>query len=83
MSCCGGKRAELIATPPAAKAVRPDRRGPAAQLVVAFEYVGPTALTTVGPVTGKSYRFERHGARVFVDARDVRSMVAVPHLRRV
>ena len=45
-----------------------------------FEYVGITALTVVSPVTRKTYRFERPGARVEVDVRD-RSWVAfVPNL---
>jgi hypothetical protein len=45
-----------------------------------FEYVGVTALTVVSPVTRKTYRFERPGARVEVDMRD-RSWVAfVPNL---
>ncbi len=48
-----------------------------------FEYVGVTALTVVSPVTRKTYRFERPGARVEVDVRD-RSWVAfVPNLLRV
>jgi hypothetical protein len=48
-----------------------------------FEYVGATALTVVSPVTRKTYRFEKPGARVEIDARD-RSWVAfVPNLTRV
>jgi hypothetical protein len=48
-----------------------------------FEYVGATALTVVSPLTQKTYRFERPGARLEVDARD-RSWVAfVPNLARV
>jgi hypothetical protein len=45
-----------------------------------FEYVGATALTIVSPVTRKTYRFEKTGARIEVDVRD-RSWVAfVPNL---
>jgi hypothetical protein len=48
-----------------------------------FEYVGVTALTVVSPLTRKTYRFERPGARVEVDVRD-RSWVAfVPNLAPV
>jgi hypothetical protein len=48
-----------------------------------FEYVGETALTVVSPITRKSYRFEKTGARLTVDIRD-RSWVAfVPKLVRV
>jgi hypothetical protein len=48
-----------------------------------FEYVGATALTLVSPMTHRTYRFERPGARVEVDVRD-RSWVAfVPNLALV
>jgi hypothetical protein len=48
-----------------------------------FEYVGDTALTVVSPITRKTYRFEKTGARLTVDIRD-RSWVAfVPNLVRV
>jgi hypothetical protein len=50
---------------------------------VFFEYVGPTALTVVGPVTGKSYRFARRGTRLEVDLKDRRSIAAVPSLRQI
>jgi hypothetical protein len=50
---------------------------------VFFEYVGRTALSVVGPATGKHYRFERPGARLEVDLRDRRAMAAVPNLRQL
>jgi hypothetical protein len=53
------------------------------QTRVFFEYVGPTALTVIGPVTGKSYRFARRGARLEVDLKDRRSIAAVPSLRQI
>jgi hypothetical protein len=52
-------------------------------LTVRFEYVGPTGMTVVGPVTGARYRFGAYGSRVAVDLRDAPSMASVPHLRRV
>jgi hypothetical protein len=48
-----------------------------------FEYVGRTALTVHGTVSRRVYRFERTGARVDVDSRDVVSLSAVPLLRRI
>jgi hypothetical protein len=66
------------------RAASTDFATPAArQTRVFFEYVGPTALTVIGPVTGKSYRFARHGARVEVDLKDRRSVAAVPTLRQI
>jgi len=62
-----------------ASAPPPARSGLALPISV-FEYVGVTPLTVVSPITGKTYRFDRPGARVEVDARD-RSWVAfVPNL---
>jgi len=48
-----------------------------------FEYTGATALTAVGPITGRRYRFSAPGAIVEVDERDAPSLAAVPHLRRI
>ncbi len=46
-----------------------------------FEYMGKTAVTVVGPITGASYRFERTGSRLRVDSRDRAGLVQVPVLR--
>ena len=55
-------------------------RSPLALPTPVFEYRGETALTIVSPVTRKTYRFDKPGARVPVDVRD-RSWVAfVPNL---
>lgn len=48
-----------------------------------FEYQGRTALTAVGPVTGKRYRFAATGSRVAVDLRDRAGIAAVPGLKEV
>jgi hypothetical protein len=47
-----------------------------------LEYTGMTALTVVGGFTRRTYRFAEPGARQQVDARDLRTMAGVPHLRR-
>lgn len=49
----------------------------------AFEYIGRTALTVVGPITGANYRFERPGSRLRVDPRDRQGLLQVPVLRAV
>ena len=46
-----------------------------------FEYVGATALTVIGPVSGRRYRFERTGARLTADPRDGNALQTVPFLR--
>ncbi|HYM74741.1 MAG TPA: hypothetical protein VE377_02090 [Candidatus Dormibacteraeota bacterium] len=48
-----------------------------------FEYIGKTAITAVGAVTGRQYRFATPGVPVVVDARDRGSLARVPHLREV
>lgn len=47
-----------------------------------FEYVGATALTVFGAVTGTRYRFAHPGARLALHARDASAMAGVPKLRR-
>jgi hypothetical protein len=47
-----------------------------------FEYVGKTALTVVGNITGRRYRFNRPGDLQSIDSRDADGMLAVPVLRR-
>jgi hypothetical protein len=48
-----------------------------------FEYTGKTALTVVGNVTGKSYRFGRTGDIQIVDHRDAPGMKLIPVLKRI
>jgi hypothetical protein len=48
-----------------------------------FEYVGKTALTIIGNVTGKSYRFNYPGNTQNIDHRDTQGMMAIPVLKRV
>jgi hypothetical protein len=56
---------------------------PPADAWIAFEYVGTTAMTVIGPATRHEYRFAGPGARVAIDPRDARSFDAVPKLRRI
>jgi len=50
---------------------------------IAFTYLGRTALTAIGPVTGASYRFAHPGARVNVDVRDAAAIEQIPVLHRI
>jgi hypothetical protein len=77
MSCCGKFRSQTpISAAPAYK--RPSSYG-----LVAFEYVGQTALTVVGPVSRAIYTFGSQGARAFVDGRDSIPLATMRTLRRV
>jgi hypothetical protein len=56
---------------------------PKLRFAIEFEYMGATKLMVTGPITGKSYEFDKPGARALVDVRDMPSVQQVPNLRRV
>jgi len=89
--CCGGQRQKITiesgrASQPALsnRATAPPR--PPLQsrprAAAAFEYHGNTALTVVSPLTARTYRFDRPGARLAVDPRDTPWLTFVPLLKR-
>ena len=47
-----------------------------------FEYTGTTALTVIGNVTKRIYRFNRPGETQTIDVRDVPGIKMVPVLKR-
>ena len=81
MSCCGrtGQQRGWIGSPQPVAPETPAVR----RFAIAFEYTGQTALTVVGPMSGRRYRFESPGARIVVDPRDRPSLTRVPKLRQV
>ncbi len=87
MSCCGNKRLRFAGPAPASTRATPPPatfRAPVVRRAdMFFEYVGRTALTVTGPVTGLRYRFSASGARLAVDAADQPSMAKLPQLRRI
>lgn len=74
MSCCGERRTQLTGSNVSGGSA-PERHF--------FRYVGRTALTVAGPVSGKYYRFPAPGATVEVDPRDAPSLARTPRLREV
>ncbi|MGH9361734.1 MAG: hypothetical protein ACRD2T_07435 [Thermoanaerobaculia bacterium] len=70
--CCGKQRGQFVRSP---RSAVPERHF--------FRYVGRTAITVAGPVSGKYYRFPAPGATVEADPRDAPSLERVPQLRRV
>jgi hypothetical protein len=98
MSCCGrgvrtpGGAGERAHDPLAGRRRkhRPGDRptadptaGPTAGSNAYVQYVGGSELTATGPVSGRSYRFQRPFAVLAVDPRDLAALAAVPNLRRV
>jgi len=86
MSCCGQRREQQRITSSAFAHERAAPHPSAGRLpmgAVYFEYIGETAITVVGSVTGRQYRFATPGVPVVVDARDRWSLARVPLLREV
>lgn len=88
MSCCGRSRAQFqiqkphpTLSPTAMPGTVP--AAPTQDAVAFLQYMGPSGLTAIGPVTGRRYRFDRPGARLAVDARDAKPLLAVQSLRQV
>lgn len=85
--CCGKSRAMFRGAAPNHPPIRPEQGTIAPTQLnhypgAAFEYIGSSGLTVMGPVTGRQYRFDRPGARVSVDPRDRASIAAIPLLRQ-
>jgi hypothetical protein len=87
--CCGKSRAQWRSSaiprvapptlaPQVAGAGAPSAKSPS----VTFEYIGRTTLLVRGPVSKRSYHFDKPGRRLEIDARDSVSLVTVPMLRR-
>lgn len=83
MCNCGNKRTEykqqntVVASP--LKTATPGTHQSTNSI---FEYTGKTALTVMGNITGRRYRFNRTGDLQSIDPRDAAGMMAVPVLRR-
>lgn len=87
MSCCGSQRQSLPKPPTPTRAAAPNvdaspLRATAPQAAVWFVYTGRGAITVVGGVTGRHYRFAQTAARVPVDPRDAVTMRRIATLRR-
>lgn len=78
--CCGQGRGRVVTSGKAAAATR--RPGPASSAAL-YEYTGATGMTVMGPISGARYRFDRPGAKLQIDGRDVSSLTGLPNLRRV
>ena len=82
MGCCGDRRAQWAARPPA----RGEEPASVPPVVTpragrTFEYTGRGALTVTGTASGRLYHFTHHGERVEVAADDAYALMAEPELR--
>lgn len=87
MACCGDKRNKIYGDPyshtrsnggslEGSTVHRP------AGAEFEFKYIGNTAMTVIGVITGNVYRFEHGGATLEVDRRDASFMTGIPRLIR-
>jgi hypothetical protein len=89
MACCGQRRQQIRRAPPvqpansSASNVGISGHMPTEIPVAAFQYTGRSALTAIGPISGRQYRLGYPAAVVSVDSRDAASLGTVPNLRRV
>jgi len=89
MACCGQRRQQMrsltIPVHQARNPAKPESYLPSSvqQQGAAFQYIGKTAMTAAGPLSGRQYRFGYPGAIVVVDSRDRASLAAVPNLRQI
>lgn len=83
MCNCGNKRAEY-SQPVHAGSDNARVNPPVQTLAYArFEYIGKTALTVTGNITGMQYRFNSPGNRQNIDFRDVPGLMGIPVLKKV
>ena len=84
MCNCGSKRESFSAQAPAV-AKREAIQKPAEKMWpdINFVYTGQSALSAIGAITGKRYRFNGAGGSQLIDYRDAPSMMKVPVLKRV
>ena len=80
--CCGQQRQQHRTSNSAHPMIPRPTGSSRPSITVTFEYLGRAGLTVVGRVSGKTYRFERPGFHVEVDALDAGSLAAVPNLRQ-
>jgi hypothetical protein len=82
--CCGRNRTQRMGSPAIPK-TRPATEAAVQKMPssISFVYIGNTALTVKGPISGFEYRFDRPGARVEVDWRDRILLASIRQLRQI
>ena len=81
MCNCGKKRNEYEQQNTATKNIQPSVSVSATD--INFQYTGKTALTVIGSISGKRYRFGYPGAVQLIDHRDITGMMEVPVVRKM
>lgn len=50
---------------------------------VLFEYTGTTALSVIGNITRKNYRFHFSGDKQYIESGDAAAMMTIPVLKKI
>jgi hypothetical protein len=79
--CCGRNRDQALSNANVQTAVARPQTFASGMAGIPAQYLGTTAMTVLGPVSGKVYRFDRPGAQVDLDRRDLSALAAVPKLK--
>lgn len=84
MCNCGNKRTALTVEQPANAGIisSAESNTTNSKNQIRFEYIGKTALTVTGSITGKRYRFSVPGEFLQVDVRDASVLMSIPVLRK-
>ena len=85
MCNCGNKREAFASQPSFKLSSNNNFAAPAYKMWhdINFEYIGKTALSVRGPISGKNYRFSKAGCVQLIDYRDASSMMGIPVLKRM
>jgi|HubBroStandDraft_5_1064220.scaffolds.fasta_scaffold02591_5 hypothetical protein len=81
--CCGRNQKQIQYNAPNGVTTTPIPGNSGFQSGSTLQYLGRTALTVVGPITGARYRFDRPGSQLRVDPRDRPALLRVPVLKPV
>jgi hypothetical protein len=83
--CCGRNRAQLNTRTATKPMTTPSKAPDSTQEPprVPFMYVGNTAMTVTGPISGTQYRFNQPGSTLDIDARDRILLASIRQLRQI
>jgi hypothetical protein len=83
MCNCGRKRTAYSQQSPSANVNTKMNIPVQTQAYATFEYIGKTALTVIGNVTGIQYRFNFPGSKLNINSRDIQGLISIPVLKRL
>jgi hypothetical protein len=87
MCNCGKKRSQLTQQSNTnnrlVNALQHQQINPQKKEPVLFQYTGSTALSVIGNITRRNYRFNFSGDKQYIEPGDAAAMMAIPVLKRI